>query len=234
MTENLHNSKRTRRIGFFTDRERTKIKEDKIDKSLRNELTNPKTGILTVFLRALVNDLSLALNHKELSDWSENYFTRQELQKLEGILDKFLRQHPLPSFRLAAKNVKGKRVYYLKRTNYLDISEKDLKTPSFMFELFTKGLKQNEKKLIGEYVSQVGYELPLKEGRMYEWKELKKLIEEKIKGTPPPIPDEIIKKLESNLDRAWKIIDEKISPEERTEIINKTGYGIRLQLYHSP
>ncbi|MDE1765976.1 MAG: hypothetical protein KGI27_06845 [Thaumarchaeota archaeon] len=233
MRKNLHKSKRTQRYGLLTGKQRKAVQENTIDKKMKYKLTNPKTGDLLRFLEMFVQDLSRVLENGELDRWSEDYRTRQLLQKLGAIADKSLQQYPLPSFRLAATNTEGRRRYHLKKADYLDFSERDLKTPSFMFNIFTRGLKQNEKSLIDEYVKKVGYEMPLKEEMEYTWNELKKLLTQKMYQPAPPIPIETKEKINRNIETAWKMIFEKLSAEDIREIIMKTGFGIRLISYSS-
>ena len=55
-----------------------------------------------------------------------------------------------------------------------------MKTESKRRKIVTKGLKSHEKNLVLEYIKNVGYNLPLEEGKFYTWKQVKQLLTEKI------------------------------------------------------
>ena len=203
---------------------------------MKYDLTNPKTGSLTTDLRALVGDLPLILKNKELRSWAEDYRTISDLQLLVAVAENYLAFYKLPFYRLASTTVEGIRKYYLKTEDYARFSTEDLKSAGFMFGLFTKGLKQNEKRFILEYVQKIGYVLPLQKGKKYTWIQVKKLLKQQM-NEPNISKTEEAQHKEKRLEyirTAWNMIHEKLSNEEIGEIIMKTGFGIQLLWYHSP
>ncbi len=108
-------------------------------------------------------------------DFLEDYNVRNELDRLAGVLDSAIGFHAFPMYRLAPKYKHTKFCLEL-----LEVSDTELRNERNRRYLVTKGLKSHEKNLVLEYIKNVGYNLPLEEGKSYTWKQVKQLLTEKI------------------------------------------------------
>jgi hypothetical protein len=169
---------RTKRIGLFTDEQRKQIKKNKISRDNKSKLLpkNQKDSPIFKHLKELPTDLLLMKDNPVFHEFIDDYFVKRELDKLEGALDQLLRFHSIPMRMLGVSRNKNKP-YYLKPVL---ASGSELKVDSKRRRIVTKGLKSHEKNLVLEYMKQVGYNLPLEEGKSYTWKQVRQLLTEKI------------------------------------------------------
>jgi len=171
---------RTKRIGLFTDEQRKQIKRNKISRDNKSKMLpmNQRDSPIFKHLKELSTDLLLMKDNPEFHRFIDNYLVRNELTKLEGALDQLLGFHILPIRKLGVTRTKS-RPYHLKP---VFATGSELKTESKRRKIVTKGLKSHEKNLVLEYVKNVGYNLPLDEGKFYTWKQVKQRLIEKIKS----------------------------------------------------
>lgn len=229
MGKTLQNSNR-KKTGFFNDAQRNAIIAGSVDKTTKSDLVGAKNGSVAIDLHALVGDFRLITDSPFFDTWKLDYQIVQDLIKLEGVLGELLRMELLSRKRIAATKENGKRLFYLKPVELQEYSDSGIRT-SEVVNLLIRGLKQNEKKLIEEYVEKAGYYFPLEAAKKYTWKQVKKLLQEHLNPKLKPVDDNIRGIFQDRIKMAKYMIRQKITPEYERKIISKTGFGIRLEQY---
>gem|GEM_PF-2690260 len=228
MAKTLHNSKRTKKIGLLTDTQRTAIKNNTVNKTMKWKMMDLEKGRLITDLRAVVEDLRLILNSPKFDYWKLEYRVVQELNNLEEIVNESQRCAHIPKERIAATKIENKRMFYLKAVMLKECLglEKNSKD-----RILVKGLKSAESRLIKEYITKNSYNFPLEDGKYYSWLDVKKRLKEKMETRQKPVENVIREEFQKRMNIAWDMIREKLSKEFENEIINKTGFGIKLLQY---
>lgn len=231
MAKTVRSSKKIPKIGYFTETQRKHVKNNQISKDDRYKLLKIPNGRLFKQLVGQIDDLHLMIKNKELSSWLIDYNVKNELGRLEGVLDKISRFHVIPLRRLAAKSKDGKRMYHLKRIDNTTSSETEIKKESYRRKQMIVGLKPYEKNFVLQYIEKIGYNMPLEEGVFYTWEQVKKSLSEMINKKDEPITKKDEEILDRRIIQAWKMIDKIINQKQKNEIISKTGFGIGLIPY---
>lgn len=171
-----------------------------------------KKGRLTIGLKELIKDFEIIFGSKELVNWSYDYLVKEEISKLERVLSDEHSFHPIPIERL--KVSRKDKLFYLDRIIIKEIPRR-AERKSFFLEQMTKGLKQNEKKIIKDHFKELDhYNLPLELGKKYSWKEVKQKLKDDLKPVNlPKVRKKIEQEANRKFDEAWKIYHSKITPE---------------------
>lgn len=125
-----------------------------------------------------------------------------------------------------------KRLYYLQPIKLKSLAKSGLRKSKY-HEILSEGLKENEWKVIENYIKKCGYIFPLKDNKEYTWLEVKKLLKEEMNPTHNIVDDKIKEVFQNRMNEARKLIREKLSLEEERKIIAKTGFGIQLSQYRA-
>ncbi|MDH3765871.1 MAG: hypothetical protein OER82_08680 [Nitrosopumilus sp.] len=250
MSKKLHNQERSSRKGILTENEKKTILDNSISSRNIRELISTKTKrSLTQRLNAISKDLELIFNNERFYLWYTDIYTHDALNKIQGKIYQHFEFQEFPEYKISATYTDGKRRFVLKPININKDTKGNMKKERI--QKITRGLKENEKKIILKYVKINGFNFPLEMEKEYSWKEVNKILKNKIKEKQkknkenpkigkenpkigkenPKIGKEIVDELNDRLNKANKMINSKISKKEHQKIIKETGFGIKLIQY---
>ena len=176
--KNRHKSKRSSRNGILTENERKSIVNRTISSKDISELSSMKTKrSLTRRLNAISKDLEIIFNNEKFYLWYTDILTHDALNKIQGKIHQHLEFIEFPEYRIAATHIEGKRRFVLKPININKDTKGNMKKERV--KKITRGLKENEKKVILEYVKRKGFSFPLERNQNYGWIEIKKKLMKK-------------------------------------------------------